>query len=165
MADATGTPLEEGKDYANPDRFELTAGQGAELTMQGTGRGNGSPVISFTAETNVGIQNDVAGGVRFVDGEGFSIDTNPVGCSSGNVLVRSNGVSGFCASGLADFLNAEVDPVGIGSGFTAAPILTVEARVMGADLVSYELVAAPGGLTVEASGNDAVISGNGGGVD
>ena len=160
-----GVPLVIDTDYANPVRAQLSAGSGAMLTMQGTGRGGGSPVISFTADTEVGIQNDVAGGMRFVDGDGFSIDTNPVGCSSsGNVLVRSGGVSGFCASGLADFLNAEVAPVGIGSGFTTGNILTVEARLMGADLVSYELVSAPEGLTVEASGNDAVISGNGGGL-
>ena len=144
-------------DYANPVRAQLNAGIGAVLTMQGTGRGGGSPVISFTAETEVGIQNDVAGGARFVDGDGFEIDGQAVGCDFRNDTVYNlaNGVAGYCLTGLTEWDSYVPSAVGIASGYSSGGVvLTVSplAALMGVgSALSY---------TVEASG----FSVNGSGV-
>ena len=93
-----GTALETEKDYQNPTRAVLSGSGAALLTMQGKGRGGGSPVVSFPTEATAEIQNDVAGGMRFVVGEGFAIDSQVIGCdfTSDTIYNLANGVAGYC---------------------------------------------------------------------
>ena len=166
-----GTALETEKDYQNPTRAVLSGGAAALLTMQGKGRGNGSPVVSFPTEATAQIQNDVAGGVRFVDGEGFAIDNQVIGCDFRNDTIYNlaNGVAGYCLAGLTEW-DAYVPPVvGIASGYSSGGVvLTVSplAALMGVgDVLSYTVAAEGfsvndnGVLSIDSAGVSALSGG------
>ena len=149
-----GTALEADKDYPNPTEAELSVSGAAMLTMRG-GRGVGgeSVEISFGAAGAVRILNDVAGGIRYVktDSSGFSINGAPVGCS-GTILANVGGVAAYCPQALAEFVAGEGGSVGIASaGFASGSVLTVTSPFSGVDM-SFTLVTAPAGFSVDGNG-------------
>ena len=160
-----GAALEADTDYPNPEAAQLVANGAAMFYMRG-GRGRGigetaadySPAISFTGANTVAIKNDVAGGERYVQGGGFSIDGGAVGCDHtfGTVLRYVGGVAAYCQSGLDAFAQAEFPPpVGVANtGFVGGGVLLTVGNpgaVAGVDNL-YAIVSPVVGFSLDDNG-------------